>query len=133
MTFQENSQVSGGSDGSETRMAPSIRFRNIKLFKVDSVTRGIYGTSARNLTVENALPVASFLKTPGGPLSLRNAFYESRPSGHNQPNLLPYYPFYVKQSELKAVKAWNLTNGLHSLIEKMVEKCEKQNVDIKVE
>ena len=122
----------GGSDRSETRVAPSIRFRNIKLFKVDSVTRGIYGTSARNLTVENALPVASFLKTPGGPLSLRNAFYESRPSGHNQPNLLPYYPFYVKQSELKGVKAWNLTNGLHSLIEKMVEKCEKQNVDIKV-
>jgi len=100
-------------------------------YLVDSVTRGIYGTSARYLTVENALPVASFLKTPGGPLRLRNAYFESRPPGHNQPNLLPYYPFYVKQSELKGVKAWNLVNGLHGLIEKMVDKCEKQNVDIK--
>ena len=72
------------------------------------MTRGIYGTSARNLTVENALPVAAFLKTPGGPLSLRNGFLESRPTGHNQPNLLPYYPFYVKQSELKGVKAFQI-------------------------
>jgi len=100
-------------------------------YLVDSVTRGIYGTSARNLTVDNALPVAAFLKTPGGPISLRNSFLESRPAGHNQPNLLPYYPFYVKQSELKGVKAWNLENGLHGLIEKMVKKCEMQNVEIK--
>ena len=84
------------------------------------------------MTVENALPVAAFLKTPGGPLSLRNGFFESRPTGHNQPNLLPYYPFYVKQSELKGVKAWNLSNGLHGLIQKMVDKCERQNVEIKV-
>ena len=76
--------------------------------------------------------MAAFLKTPGGPLSLRNAFYESRPTGHNQPNLLPYYPFYVKQAELKGYRAWNLTNGLHGLIEKMVDKCERQNVEIKV-
>ena len=99
---------------------------------MDSVTRGIYGTSARNLTVDNALPVAAFLKTPGGPLSLRNGFLESRPTGHNQPNLLPYYPFYVKQAELKGFKAWNLVNGLHGLIEKMVDKCARQNVEIKV-
>ena len=76
--------------------------------------------------------MAAFLKTPGGPLSLRNGFYESRPTGHNQPNLLPYYPFYVKQAELKGYRAWNLTNGLHGLIEKMVDKCERQNVEIKV-
>ena len=76
--------------------------------------------------------MAAFLKTPGGPLSLLNGFYESRPTGHNQPNLLPYYPFYVKQAELKGYRAWNLTNGLHGLIEKMVDKCERQNVEIKV-
>ena len=49
------------------------------LIKVDSVARGIYGTSARNLTIENALPVASFLATPDGPLSLRNGYIASRP------------------------------------------------------
>ena len=96
-------------------------------YMVDSVTRGIFATSAKNLCIDNALPSIAFLKSGRAISNLRAGKENYNP----YPTMLPYKPKYVKKAEMDSWKAWNLENGLDSMIEKMTHLCIQNGIDIK--
>ena len=104
--------------------------RDMAKYMVDSVTRGIFATSARNLCIDNALPAISPLKSGRMVSNIWSVIREER---NRYPEMLPYKPHHVKKAEQAGWKAWNLESGLESLIEKMADKCVQNGVAMKCE
>jgi len=98
---------------------------DMAMYMVDAVTRGIFATSARNLCIDNALPSIAFLQSGRAITNLM----EGR-GANTYPDLIPYRPKRVKKAEMDGWKAWNLENGLESMVLQMVEQCGHRGVDI---
>ena len=98
---------------------------DMAMYMVDAVTRGIFATSARNLCIDNALPSMAFLQSGRAITNLMEGS-----DANTYPDMLPYRPKRVKKAELDGWKAWNLENGLESMVVRMTEQCRARGVDI---
>ena len=93
--------------------------------KSDSMTRGIYATSSKNMTVPNTLAaVEKYFMTGIPAVNILKAIGSTDYTFPSKPFLEPYDPGLFNTAKSTKAKVWSLKNGLEDMISKMTEVVE---------
>jgi oxygen-dependent protoporphyrinogen oxidase len=93
--------------------------------KSDSMTRGIYATSSKNLTVPNTLAaVEKYFMTGIPAVNILKAIGSTDYAFPTKPFLEPYDPGLLNTAKSTKAKVWSLKNGLEDMISKMTDVVE---------